>query len=145
MKIAFDMDGTIANLYGVNGWLSSILEHSAEPYHKAEVLGDVEHIAQLLNKCKAKGYEIEVVSWLAKGSDRAYDGKVRYAKKVWLREHMAVEWSAIHIVKYGTCKDKYRMSTEDILFDDEEQNRKMWGGKAYEPQDIVRVLTNILR
>ena len=34
--IYFDMDGTIANLYGVDGWLDMIINRDATPYKVAE-------------------------------------------------------------------------------------------------------------
>ena len=30
--VCFDMDGTIADLYGVNGWLEMLREENARPY-----------------------------------------------------------------------------------------------------------------
>ena len=36
--IWFDMDGTIANLYGVENWLPKLRAHDASPYADAEVM-----------------------------------------------------------------------------------------------------------
>ena len=34
--LVFDMDGTIANLYGVNGWLEDLRNYNPRPYIVAE-------------------------------------------------------------------------------------------------------------
>lgn len=34
----FDMDGTIANFYGVDGWLDCLTAHDPRPYAVAEPL-----------------------------------------------------------------------------------------------------------
>ena len=36
--ICFDMDGTIADLYGVDGWLDDLINKSARPYEVAKPL-----------------------------------------------------------------------------------------------------------
>ena len=36
--IWFDMDGTIANLYGVDNWLPMLREYNPAPYAEAEVM-----------------------------------------------------------------------------------------------------------
>ena len=65
MTIWFDMDGTIADLYGVNGWLDDIRNGNTRPYTEAKGIGNLAHIARLLNKAQTKGHEIGVITWLA--------------------------------------------------------------------------------
>jgi hypothetical protein len=40
--LVFDMDGTIANLYGVNNWLGMLREEDPTPYIVAEPMYDME-------------------------------------------------------------------------------------------------------
>ena len=137
-KIYFDMDGTIANLYGVEGWLDHILAQSALPYEQAKPMVNMNVLARKLNALRATGYEVCVISWLAKGSNEAYDRKVARAKKRWLKKHLAsVQFDEIHIVAYGTPKQSLGCG---ILFDDEEHNRTAWGKGAYTPDKIFEVL-----
>lgn len=145
MKIYFDMDGTVANLYAVEGWLDYLRAYDSTPYRKAEPMGDLEKISELLNKLQnEKGYEIGVISWLSKESNRNYDSKVRSAKYNWLHRYMRVEFDEVHIVKYGTNKNNYCEDEYDILFDDEVANRENWGGQAFEPKDIISVLEGLM-
>lgn len=143
-KIYFDLDGTIADLYGVDKWLPKLEAHNAEPYVSAAPIGDMEELSKLLNACKAKGYSVGVISWLAKDSDRSFESKVRYAKTKWLKLNIDFQFDEVHLIKYGTPKARYCYDTDDILFDDDTKNRTLWGGRAYEPKDIVAVLTELV-
>jgi hypothetical protein len=143
--IYFDMDGTIANLYGQEDWLERLIAKDESPYANATVLVNMSLLARYLNKLKAIGYTVGVVSWLAKGSTKDYDKKVIKAKTEWLARHLkSVEFDEINIVAYGTPKSTVVGITDGILFDDEEPNRKEWKGKAYDETDIIGVLKALL-
>ena len=143
--IYFDMDGTIANLYGQDDWLERLIAKDETPYANATVLVNMSLLARYLNKLKAIGYTVGVVSWLAKGSTKDYDSKVIKAKTEWLARHLkSVEFDEINIVAYGTPKSTVVSITDGILFDDEEPNRKEWKGKAYDQTDIIGVLKALL-
>lgn len=142
MKIWFDMDGTIADLYGVAGWLDDLMARNTRPYEIARGIGNLALIARLLNKAQKNGHEIGIISWTAKVDDPAYNARVADAKREWLHRHLpAVTWNEIKVVRYGT--DKRTVTGGGILFDDEEPNRVAWGAGAYEPANIVKVLKNL--
>ena len=143
--IFFDMDGTIANLYKVENWLEMLRAYDETPYIEAKTMLNMSLLARLLNKVQSIGYKIEVISWLSKEPNKEYDEKVTKAKLTWLNKHLtSVKWDKINIVAYGTPKNNYIHSNEDVLFDDEEKNRDEWQGIAYEPKDILRVLKELL-
>ena len=144
--IWFDMDGTIANLYGVENWLSKLIAHDASPYAEAAVMLNMSQLARLLNKVQAVGYSIGIISWLSKSPTPEYDEAVTEAKKSWLSQHLkSVHFDEINIVSHGTPKEDFMNTPYDILFDDEEQNRKNWLGYSYEPDEIVTVLKELLQ
>ena len=144
MRIAFDMDGTIADLYGVENWLDMLINEDATPYAIAKTLVNMNILARYLNKLQRMGYEIGIISWLAKNSTDAYDNKVTEAKKNWLKKHLAsVQWNFIEIVKYGTDKNLVCTDKNDILFDDEQRNRIEWNGTAYNVNNIIEVLKGL--
>lgn len=139
MKIWFDMDGTIADLYGVKDWLPAIINRETRPYTEAKGIGNLAMIARLLNKTKKNGHEIGIISWTAKGGTADYNEAVATAKRAWLNKHLpSVVWNEIKVVEYGT--NKYMACGGGILFDDEIGNRTIWGDGAYEPAEIVEVL-----
>ena len=139
--IFFDMDGTIADLYGVENWLDYLIASDALPYEIAKPLIRLNALARILNRLQKQGYKVGVISWLAKNSDKTYDEKVTRAKREWLKKHLAsVNFDEIHIVKYGTPKQTFAKTKNDILFDDEEKNRNDWTGKAFDVNEIIEIL-----
>ena len=139
--IFFDMDGTIADLYGVENWLDYLIASDTLPYEIAKPLIRLNALARILNRLQKQGYKVGVISWLAKNSNTAYDEKVTRAKREWLKKHLAsVNFDEIHIVKYGTPKQMFAKTENDILFDDEEKNRNDWTGKAFDVNEIIEIL-----
>lgn len=142
--IYFDMDGTIADLYGVTDWLEMLMNGNELPYRLAKPLVRLATLARLLNELQNNGYKIGIVSWLAKNSSSDYDEKVTSAKCEWLNKHLAsVKFDEIHIVSYGTPKQDIVNYPKGILFDDEEQNRKNWNGKAFDEKNITEILKKL--
>lgn len=145
MRINFDMDGTIANLYGVENWLDKLMVRDDSPYRDAKALINLSLLARYLNKLQRMGFEIGVISWLAKNSTPEYNYKVIDAKIDWLAEHLpSVMWDAIEIVPYGTPKETFCFTENDILFDDEIANRENWTGRAYAEIEIFEVLKALM-
>lgn len=144
MKIWFDMDGTIADLYGVEGWLPMLCASDPTPYAIARPLLNLSLLARYLNKLQRAGYEIGVISWLSKTSTSEYDTMVTSAKLFWLSLHLpSVKWDEIKIVPYGV--NKWETCGAGILFDDEERNRDTWQGDAYEPNEIFTILSRLIK
>ena len=125
--LVFDMDGTIADFYGVNGWLEYLEEQNPTPYIIAEPLYDMELLTSLLQILKFKGWKIVITSWLAKDSSKEFDKEVRQAKRNWLEEYN-FPFDEIHLIKYGTTKANCtrKLGGYQILVDDNEQVRNGW-------------------
>lgn len=144
MRICFDMDGTIANLYGVENWLECLMAEDVKPYREAKVLLNMNSLARKLNKLQKMGNEIVVISWLSKCGSAEYDKAVTETKKAWLKKHLgSVQFDEINIVKYGTPKSLFCKSPADVLFDDEKPNRDNWLGNAYDVNNILEVLASL--
>ena len=142
--LVFDMDGTIADLYGIVNWLAYLKEENTLPYEVAKPLLRLSALAKILNRLQRNGFKIGIISWTSKCGSDEYNKKVTAAKEKWLRTHLkSVQFDEIHIVKYGTIKDKFRNTDKDILFDDEERNRKEWCGQAYDVDNILEILKGI--
>lgn len=142
--IYFDMDGTIANLYGVENWLDYLRNNDETPYTVAEPLVRLASLARVLNNLQRKGYKIGIISWLAKNSSTDYDEKVTKAKRAWLNKHLhSVTFDEINIVTYGTPKQMFAKTNNDILFDDEAKNRNDWTGKAFDVTNIIETLRGL--
>ena len=144
ITINFDMDGTIADLYGVDNWLEMLIAEDAFPYETAKPLLRLSALARRLNNLQKNGYNLAVISWLSKGGTDEYNAEVEAVKRKWLAKHLpSVKWDAIHIVPYGTPKQDFCGNPLDILFDDEARNRDNWTGIAYDVENIMEVLKNL--
>lgn len=126
--IVLDMDGTIANLYGVEGWLNCLIAEDATPYAVAEPYGDSKAINAALATLQGIGYVIEVVSWLSKGKpSKAFNAAVRKAKLDWLSKYYPnIDPNNVHVVAHGTNKWRVSNNKGGILFDDEQSNIDTW-------------------
>lgn len=147
--ICFDMDGTIADFYSVPHWLAKLQAEDPRPYSEAAPMWDMEELRQVLLELIEAGWEIRVISWLAKNSSKEYKEAVRQAKRNWLeRYHFPV--SKTHLVAYGTTKaDCVRKVTNAaILIDDDEKVRNGWHlGRTIDPHDcnLIEELKNLLK
>lgn len=101
--LVFDMDGTLANFYGVEGWLQDLENSNPRPYIEAEPMYDMVKMAEILNALKLLGYTIIVTTWLSKNSSKEYKKEVRQAKRDWLNRYN-FPYDELHMVQYGTTK-----------------------------------------
>ena len=144
ITINFDMDGTIADLYGVENWLDYLIAENTFPYANAKPLLRLATLARRLNTLQRNGYNIAVISWLSKSGTEEYNRAVTEVKMAWLKKHLpSVNWDRITIVPYGTPKQNFCNNPLDVLFDDEERNRVNWTGKAYDVQNILEILAEM--
>ena len=145
--IVFDMDGTLADFYGVENWLEDIRSGNARPYKIAKPLYDMDSLNILLNLLKEKGFRIIITSWLAKGSSEEFDRATRKAKIEWLRQYH-FPYDEIHLVKYGTTKANCTRKKADyqILVDDNAEVRKGWtlGDTINANENILEKLADLL-
>lgn len=136
--IVFDMDGTIANLYGVKNWFADLRAENVRPYVEAKPMWDMEKLASVL---RSLNIEIRVVTWLSKDSSEQYKNEVRKAKLEWLKRN-GFPFDKFHGLQYGATKAdsvrKYLASDETaILIDDNEKIRNGWHlGEAVNPTEV---------
>lgn len=141
--IYFDMDGTIADLYGVEGWLDDLIAENVRPYAEAKPLLNLSLLARYIHKAQRMGYTVGVISWLSKSGTPEYNEAVTAVKREWLAKHLpSVEWDEIHIVKYGTPKSTCR-TCPGILFDDEQRNLDEWGAGAVIASNLLEILRSL--
>ena len=149
--ICFDMDGTIADFYGVENWLDALRSYSDRPYREAAPMMNFSVLARQLNAAQRKGAKLVIISWASKCCNPVFFADICMAKRNWLAEHLpSVHWDEVHIVPYGTNKAEVcGVDGENFfLFDDEERNRNQWeelDGLAFNPSDITEILKAINR
>lgn len=144
--LVFDMDGTIADLYGVPNWLKLLEEESTSPYWEADPMVDIEYLSIILNELKDAGWKIAVTSWTSKGGSKTYNKAVAVAKKGWLKMH-GFPYDELHIVKYGTTKADCTRGKADfqILVDDNDKILDGWtlGAVIKADKDLIGKLLSL--
>ena len=145
--LVFYMDGTIADLYGVNNWLEDLRSENPRPYEVAEPMYDMDALDAILETFKTMGWKIVVTTWLAKGSTKDYDNLVREAKLAWLEKYN-FPYDEIHLVKYGTTKANCtrKHGGFQVLIDDNEKVRNGWtlGDTINANENIIEKLLTLL-
>jgi len=145
--LVFDMDGTLANFYGVDGWLEDIKNENTRPYDIAKPLYNMEVLNAILDLLRAQGWTIAITTWLAKGSTKAFDNMVRASKIAWLQKYN-FSYDEIHLVRYGTTKANCTRKNGgvQILVDDNEKIRKGWhlGSTIDANKNIIDELLKLL-
>ena len=145
--LVFDMDGTIADLYNVEGWLEDLRAENPRPYRVAKPMYDMDVLNEILNILKDMGWKIIVTTWLAQNSTKEYKEKVTETKKGWL-DRYNFPYDKVHAVKYGTTKANCTRSLGgfQILIDDNEKVRRGWhlGDTINANENIIEKLVDII-
>lgn len=145
--LVFDMDGTIADFYGVANWLEYLLAEDTTPYDVANPLYDMDYLKGLLLVLKHQGWRVVITTWLSKGGTKEYNDRTRKAKLDWLEKY-GFPYDEIHLIKYGTtkanCTRKY--GGFQILVDDNAQVRKGWklGATIDANKNILKELEKLI-
>lgn len=140
----FDMDGTIADLYGVENWLQDLRNYKVDPYINAKPMYDTSELNKLLIQFKEQGYNIEIITWGAKESTEQYLREVHQAKSEWLNRY-SFPYDRMHTIPYGTSKSS-RARDQGILIDDNKLVREEWskGETIDATKNILQELKNYL-
>lgn len=146
--ICFDMDGTIADLYGVKGWEKMLRAENPLPYEIAAPMWDMELLTWVLRLLQDEGWEIRIITWLSKDSSEEYKAAVRKAKMAWLKKY-DFPMDKTHMVAYGTTKaNTVRNAARNaILIDDNDKVREGWTlGETINPEteNIIEALHALL-
>lgn len=145
--LVFDMDGTIANFYGVENWLNDLINENTRPYEIAEPIYEPNEINTILNELKKIGYKIVITTWLSQNGSVEYANRTRQAKLNWLKKY-GFPYDEIHLVKYGTTKANCtrKLGGFQILFDDNEKVRQGWnlGATVNANENIMEYLKRLV-
>lgn len=136
--IYFDLDGTLYDLYGQDGWLERIttLADPTAYANDAATMLDMDALHAAL-----RGRRVGVITWLARNATPEYAKATRRVKREWIRKHLP-EATEIHIVKYGTPKHRIAKS-DGILVDDDATVRAAWNrGMAIHPSEFIERFAN---
>lgn len=126
-KIYFDMDGTIADLYGEKNWLDRLLNEERGLFENLPVMHDKHKLTRIITDLQELGFEIGVITWTPKNVTKRYINTVAKEKINWVQKNFPMI-EEIHILEYGTPKQKapIKKAKEMILVDDNEEVLNTW-------------------
>lgn len=145
--LVFDMDGTIADFYGVKDWKHYLDDlQDATPYRIAKPIYTPAVLNKLLMNMKKNGYKIIVVSWLSRvATDKTFHQRIIEAKKEWLTKTQFPCDDAIFL-NYGENKEDAvkNLSGIKILIDDSDDVLATWSGMKIDAKNnILPVLSSL--
>lgn len=123
--IYFDLDGTLADLYNVEGWECKLNAEDATPYADASPLVDMVRLAAMIVKLRSAGVKVGVISWGAMNGTAEYTREVKRVKREWCKRWGLV-FDEFHVIKYGTPKHRVANCKDAILIDDNSDVRQAW-------------------
>ena len=128
INVYLDMDGTIADLYGIENWLPRLRASDSKIFLECEPLISEETLLATFPK---ENYRIVVLSMTPLGASKEYCENVAEQKNAWLDKFFPSITERIYKV-YGHNKN-LKGSENAILIDDSEPIRNSWRGKAINP------------
>ena len=132
-SIWFDMDGTIAELYKVEGWLASLREKDWSVYNECAPRHNYQRINAAIEALVEQGWEVGVITWGSKGIGWSKDlDEIGEIKFNWLCKFFPILADGhFACIPYGYSKAQYLEEMDDIyavayLVDDNKDVRENW-------------------
>lgn len=149
-KIYFDMDGTVADLYGEKNWLDNLRNEREGSFINLRPLVDMNELAMVCHQLMNLGYSFGVITWLPMGASYEFERVCEEEKRAWVEEFMP--WvSEFYAQSYGVPKQyaPSKRAAEMILVDDNAEVRAMWNTEMQRSsidatQDIIKELKKLL-
>lgn len=149
-KIYFDMDGTVADLYGEKNWLNNLRNECEGSFINLRPLVDMNELAMVCHQLMNLGYSFGVITWLPMGASYEFERVCEEEKRAWVEEFMP--WvSEFYAQSYGVPKQyaPSKRAAEMILVDDNAEVRAMWNTEVQRSsidatQDIIKELRKLL-
>lgn len=129
--IYLDMDGTIADLYSEQDWLSKLRNEQSGLFSNLKPMVSESRLLELF---PSNEYDIRILTMLPKGASKEYAEIVTAEKNQWLDTYFPTLKKRI-FKKYGNNKN-LKGSTRAVLIDDNEEIRNNFRGLAISPMRL---------
>ena len=128
VKVFFDLDGTLFNLYGKTNWLEMLRTETAGAFEGSflpEI--DLTEFYLTIEKLSIYGIQFAVISWLPMQASPEYEEICREEKNNWILENLPFV-SEVSIVPYGIPKQDciIKRAQRMILLDDNKEICETW-------------------
>ena len=146
--LVFDMDGTIFDFYGVEGWQHYLDDlQDPTPYAIAKPFYNPAELNLIINQLRAQGWYIVVNTWLSKFKTEAFHAAIREVKLQRLAD-IQFPYDYFIATDYGVDKQLPFVNITDgiqIIVDDNADIRHAWNGPTIDAtQNIIPALKQLL-
>lgn len=138
-SIWFDMDGTIADLYKVEGWLPKLRSNDWSVYSECAPRHNYQRINAAIEALIENGWQVGVITWASKGIGWSKElREIAEIKHSWLRRFFpALADGKFACIPYGYSKADYleemdRCYEVAYLVDDNKEVRQEWRSHSCE-------------
>lgn len=127
VKIYFDLDGTVYNLYGVNEWEPKLRAENPNVFREGSFIGDYQEFMNICNKLLEKGVQFGVITWLPMQASPEYEVECELVKREWVQRYMPFV-SEFTAQSYGVPKQNaiIKRAKTMYLLDDNTEICEMW-------------------
>lgn len=152
MKIYFDLDGTVYDLYNVPNWLEILKNENPDVYTMGEKLFSDE-LYKVAATLMRYGVRFGVITWGSMVASPDFEVQTEDVKRQWVNENLPFVESFVY-QKYGTKKQQAikNRTKNDILIDDNSEVLKTWinnktrtGYQVTKENSVVNILKEILK
>lgn len=130
-KVYLDMDGTIANLYAIDQWLTRLRNEDTTIFLECAQMITQEELFKIFPQ---EQYEIVILTMTPMNCSKEYHNQVIDQKNAWL-DKLFPQLTKRIFLKYGHNKN-LKNSANAILVDDSEPIRKSFRGIALNPATL---------
>ena len=151
IKIYFDMDGTVYDLYNVDNWLEKLRSEDVSVYSTGNRLFS-DDFYKVVSALMRYGVRFGVITWGSMTATPEFEEQTRQTKLQWVKEHLPFVES-FHYQQYGTPKQQAikNRTKNDILIDDNSDVLRVWingntrkGYQVTAEKSVTQILTEIL-
>ena len=151
IKIYFDMDGTVYDLYNVDNWLEKLRSEDVSVYSTGNRLFN-DDFYKVVSALMRYGVRFGVITWGSMTATPEFEEQTRQTKLQWVKEHLPFVESFCY-QQYGTPKQQAvkNRTKNDILIDDNSDVLRVWingntrkGYQVTNEKNVTQILTEIL-
>lgn len=132
IRIYFDLDGTLFNLYGKENWLEKLQNEDPTVFEGGGMTrGFMPNIDNnffdVVSDLLDKGVEFEVITWLPMNASPEYELACELVKRKWVKENLPFI-SKVTCLSYGIPKQNAisKRASQMFLIDDNMEICEMW-------------------
>lgn len=128
VKVYFDLDGTLYDLYGMPNWLEMLQNEQEGVFLKGSAIKTFDNLVIPVHSFLLDiGVQFGVISWLPMQASPEYEEICRREKLQWIEQNLPFV-SEIAIIPYGTPKQNAirKRAQKMYLIDDNIEVCKIW-------------------